>query len=109
MKGGVRRSLGGSGGGGHIRLDMGANVVAGYCPLPCCVPFPGRRRALALFDAVRNAVHLCAEFDKAEAPSSVKKARPKRQQQQQQQGSRDARALKRSALAEDYFPSAADL
>ena len=68
--------------------------------------------ALALFDALRNAVHLCAEFDKAEAPSSVKKARPKRQQQQQQQqqqGSRDARALKRSALAEDYFPSAADL
>ena len=44
---------------------------------------------------------------------AVKKARPKRQQQQQQQqqqqGSRDARALKRSALAEDYFPSAADL
>ena len=65
--------------------------------------------ALALFDALRNAVHLCAEFDKAEDPSSVKKARPERQQQQQQQGSRDARALKRSALAEDYFPSAADL
>ena len=77
---------------------------------PCCVPFPCRRLALALFDALRNAVHLCAEFDKAEAPSSVKKARPKRQQQQQQQqGSRDARALKRSALAEDDFPSAADL
>ena len=40
---------------------------------------------------------------------AVKKARPKRQQQQQQQGSRDARALKHSTLAEDYFPSAADL
>jgi len=77
---------------------------------PCCVPLTCAVFALALFDALRNAVHLCAEFDKAEAPSSVKKARPKRQQQQQQQqGSRDARALKRSALAEDYFPSAADL
>jgi hypothetical protein len=50
-----------------------------------------------------------SEFDKADAPSSVKKANPKRPQQQQQLSSRDARALKRGAAAEDYFPSAADL
>jgi hypothetical protein len=49
------------------------------------------------------------EFDKADAPSSVKKAKPKRSQQQQQQNSRDARALKRGSAAEDYFPTAADL
>jgi hypothetical protein len=53
-----------------------------------------------------------SEFDKAEAPSSVKKAKPKQQQQQKQQqqrSSRDARAVKRGALAEDYFPLASDL
>ena len=53
-----------------------------------------------------------SEFDKAEAPSSVKKARPRSPQQQQQQkvqNSRDERARKRNAVAEDYFPTASDL
>jgi hypothetical protein len=31
MKSGSRKSIGGSGGGLHIRLDMGANIVAGDC------------------------------------------------------------------------------
>jgi hypothetical protein len=51
------------------------------------------------------------EFDKAEAPSSVKKAKPNKgsQQPQKQQYSRDERARKRGATAEDYFPSSSDL
>jgi hypothetical protein len=85
---------------------MGANIIAGLMNT-CSLFWP----LFFLSFFIYSIVDFRSEFDKAEAPSSVKKAKPKQSQQQKQQpqNPRETRARKRSALAEDYFPSASDL